>query len=52
MEVEEKKVEETGRSSSSEVASPEVLATPREEVAGYRFFRRPGVVGGKEGDMI
>ena len=44
----EKKAEETGRSSSAEVASPEVWVTPREEVAGYGFFRRPG----KEGDMI
>jgi hypothetical protein len=51
-EVEEKKADETGRSSSAEVASPELWATPREEVAGYGFFRRSGAVGGKEGDMI
>ena len=50
--VEEKKADETGRSSSAEVASPELWATPREEVAGYGFFRRSGVVGGEEGDMI
>lgn len=48
----EEKADETGRSSSAEVASPELWATPREEVAGYGFFRRSGVVGGKEGDMI
>lgn len=51
-EADEKKADETGRSSSAEVASPELWATPREEVAGYGFFRRSGVVGGKEGDMI
>ena len=50
-EVEEKKADETGRSSSAEVVSPELWATPREEVAGYGFFRS-GVVGGKEGNMI
>ena len=50
-EVGEKKAEETGRSSSAEVASLEVCATPREGVAGYGFFRRPGVVGGKEEDI-
>ena len=51
-EVGEKKAEERGGSSSVEVASPEVCATPREGVAGYGLFRRPGVVGGKEGDII
>jgi hypothetical protein len=48
----EEKADETGRSSSAEVASPELWATPREEVAGYGFFRRSGVVGEKEENMI